>query len=289
MLFVLDGSPDWSSSHPLARFYRNPKVHDFFRSLPLWSWSRLYFNAELVKTTDLDPSVNHLMCYHPHGIISMGLQTSLGMDACSFKSAFPGINRHVATLVASFKIPLFREWILLHGFVSCSSPTMKKVLSTPKASLVLVPGGANEALYSHPGTFKVHIKRRKGFCRVALQAGAALVPVVGFGENELYHTLDNGGGGMGGGLYKAQVWAMKRMSFSFPIMTHLLPRREKIVVVVGEPIGGPYDQKGRERKIIENPTQEEIDQLHKRYVEGLEKLWNDHKDEYGKGIKFENA
>ena len=293
MYLVLDGAPSWSGSNPLSKFYRNPTVHDFFRSLPFWDWSRLYFNASLIKTSPLNPAANHLLCYHPHGIISMGLQTSLGMDACNFKSNFPGINRHVATLVASFKIPLFREWILLHGFVSCGSETMRKILTTPNASLVLVPGGANEALYSHPGTFKAHIMRRRGFCRIALQTGCALVPVLGFGENELYYTIDNEGDGVGGWVYKWQVWGMKKLSFSFPIMTHLLPRREKIVVVVGGPIGGPYDESGMimkgEVKRIEEPTTEEIDELHGRYVKGLEELWNKHKDEYGKGIKFECA
>lgn len=281
MYLVLDGSPDWSSNHLLAKLYRSPKTNAFFRGLTCWKWSRSYFNAELVKTADLPPDRNYLMCYHPHGIISMGLQTSLGMDACNFTETFPGVNRYVATLVASFKIPLFREWILLHGFVSCGSKTLRKILNTPRSSVVLVPGGANEALYSHPGSFKVHILKRKGFCRIALQTGASVVPVIGFGENELYHTLDNESGFVGKALYRVQVFLMKRFSFSFPVMTHLLPRREKIVVVVGKPLGGG--------KKIEDPSQGDIDELHGMYVKAVEGIWNEYKDEYGKGIEFEKA
>lgn len=45
----------------------------------------------------------------------MGLQSSLALDSCNFEAVFPGITRSVATLVASFKIPFFREWILMNG------------------------------------------------------------------------------------------------------------------------------------------------------------------------------
>jgi len=36
---------------------------------------------------------------------------------------------------------------------------------------LLVPGGASEALDSHPGTHVVQLKEKKGFIKVALQNG----------------------------------------------------------------------------------------------------------------------
>ena len=36
---------------------------------------------------------------------------------------------------------------------------------------VIVVGGAEEALESHPGVYKLTMKRRKGFIRIALQTG----------------------------------------------------------------------------------------------------------------------
>lgn len=50
-------------------------------------------------------------------------------------------------------------------------------------------GGATESLYSYPGTMDLVLQRRTGFIRVALQTGASLVPVINFGENELYNTV----------------------------------------------------------------------------------------------------
>ena len=33
------------------------------------------------------------------------------------------------------------------------------------------------------------LEKRKGFVREAIAAGACLVPVLAFGENDLYHTI----------------------------------------------------------------------------------------------------
>ncbi len=54
---------------------------------------------------------------------------------------------------------------------------------------MLAIGGATESLYAGPGTMDLVLRRRKGFVRVALQTGASLVPVINFGENDVYSTI----------------------------------------------------------------------------------------------------
>jgi len=44
-------------------------------------------------------------------------------------------------------------------------------------------------LYASPGTMDLVLQRRKGFVRVPLQTGAFMVPVINFGENEMYNTI----------------------------------------------------------------------------------------------------
>ena len=273
MFFEIDGFP--SSSGWGGKWWPFRK---FCRSLRCWHWIREYFDGELVKTAELPGGKPYLMCYHPHGIISMGLQGSLALEACGFSETFPGVDRSVATLVASFKIPFFREWILMNGFIACGRKTLMYHLNRNK-TVVLVPGGANEALHSHPGMFKLHLKNRKGFVRIALLTGASLVPCLGMGENEMFHTLDNESDGFFPQmLYKVQVFLMKRFTFSFPLMSHILPFREKVTCVVGAPLACPK---------TEDPSQEVIDKYHKLYVDSLTKLYEKHKDYYGKGIKLE--
>jgi 2-acylglycerol O-acyltransferase 2 len=45
------------------------------------------------------------------------------------------------------------------------------VLSRPGNAVALVVGGASESLESRPGTYKIILKRRKGFVKLALMHG----------------------------------------------------------------------------------------------------------------------
>ena len=61
----------------------------------------------------------------------------------------------------------------------CSPASCAALLRHPSTALVLAVGGGAEALRARPGTMDLVLRRRKGFVRQALQAGAALVPVIG--------------------------------------------------------------------------------------------------------------
>ena len=112
------------------------------------------------------------------------------------------------------------------------------------------------------------------------------VPVFGFGENEIYdvrmHELSQKTEILGklcvdlANLKTKQFWIqfvgaiLSNLHFAFLIFT-TLPKRIPLTTVVGKPI-----QVTR----IENPTQEQIDQLHKVYVNELTALFEEHKDKY---------
>lgn len=57
----------------------------------------------------------------------------------------------------------------------------------------IVVGGALEVLDTIKNTMCLTLKKRKGFVRLALRNGASLVPVISFGENDLYHTMHEEG------------------------------------------------------------------------------------------------
>ena len=50
-------------------------------------------------------------------------------------------------------------------------------------------GGAEESLNARPGIYKLVLKNRKGFVRIAIETGASLVPVFSFGEVEVYDQM----------------------------------------------------------------------------------------------------
>merc|ERR1712073_14027 len=114
-------------------------------------------------------------------------------------------------------------------------------------------------MLAHPGNSKIVLKDRAGFVKVALMAGASLVPVWGFGENNLYENLAV----KSSSVRKWQRRLQKMISFA-PILMEgrgvfsysggLIPHRRPITVVVGDPIPtGKPDP---------NPTNERIADIH---------------------------
>jgi len=244
---------------------------------------RAYFPCHLHKTADLDPSKNYLFGYHPHGILSVGAFITFGTETTGWSKLFPGIDARLCTLPAQFLTPFWREILLAMGLRNSSPASCTNGLTHTKgSSIVLVIGGAQESLFSRPGTADLCLKKRKGFVKVALRAGAGLVPVFAFGETDLWDQFPNPEGSL---VRKIQDLSKKVITFTFPLINGrgvfqygwgLLPHRRPINVVVGAPIDLPK---------IDKPTQEDIDKYHLQYVNSLEQLYNTHKAEYSPNRK----
>ena len=159
----------------------------FMRSEFTIRWTAEYFRMRLVKTAELDPRHSYLFAYHPHGVISMGYATGLCTNGCRFEDVFPGIDRSGTTLKATFMVPFYREWLQMIGFIVASKRNIIQRLKSGK-SVMLVPGGASEALHAHPGCFDLYLSNRKGFIKVAMETGCCIVPCLGFGENSIFDT-----------------------------------------------------------------------------------------------------
>lgn len=145
--------------------------------------------------------------------------------------------------------------------------------------VVLVVGGAQEALYARPGNYRLVLNNRKGFVKIAIETGASLVPVISFGEVDIFDQPSNEPGtkirayqdfvkkwtGVGPAFFYGRGFSAK--SFG------LIPHRNQITTVVGAPLD-----------VIKNPTpaREEVDQLHEKYVQAITKLFEDNKHKYAK-------
>ena len=151
-----------------------------------WTYYREFFPLKLVKTAELPSDRKYIFGVHPHGFFSFGAFGVFATDGCGFAKLFPGIRAHLVTLKINFFIPFVREIWLRLGIVTSDRETFRNILSEKGRAMAVVVGGAAESLKMSPGTMDLVLAKRKGFVRQAFLNGASLVPVLTFGENDLY-------------------------------------------------------------------------------------------------------
>lgn len=308
-VFLIDKSPKNGSRRAFMR--------DSIRTRKWWSYACDFFPITLVKTADLDPDKSYIMGYHPHGIISVGAMMSFATESVKtvslvstendthqdgkrnergFSSLFPGIERRLITLPQNFTTPFLREYLLSMGCCDSAKETFRNVLARNSGkgnAVVVVVGGAAESMHVQPGGMDLVLKTRRGFVREAILANASLVPVIAFGENDLYLVFEPG-----------QHWVARVQNIvknftgiAVPIFRGrsiffkdfgLMPRRSPVVVVAGAPIEPPTLTAERRRNFqpkfdrqTNKPSNEDgktVDALHATYVKALEELYAKLKD-----------
>lgn len=257
---------------------------DRIRKLPVWSLFASYFPARLHRSQELEPTRKYIFGYHPHGIISHGAFAAFATEALGFSQLFPGITNTLLTLDANFRLPFYREYALRMGLASVSRESCVNILSKGGRNgegmgraITIVVGGARESLDAQPGTLRLVLRRRKGFIKMAIRTGADLVPVLAFGENELYEQVDAKSHPL---IHKVQMVVKKLMGFTVPLFhargifnydVGLMPYRKPLNIVVGRPISVLQEQ---------DPTKDYVDEVHEKYVTELMRLWDDHKDTF---------
>jgi len=151
-------------------------------------------------------------------------------------------------------------------------------------AITIVVGGARESLDAHPYSLRLVLKCRKGFVKMAIRTGADLVPVLAFGENDIYDQFRAESHPK---IHKFQLMVKKLLGFTIPLFhargvfnydVGLMPYRRPLNIVVGPPV--MVVQKAK-------PEQEDIDRVHGEYVRELERLWDLWKDEFAPHRKEE--
>lgn len=256
----------------------------FIRSLPTWSLFASYFPARLHRSQVLPPTRKYIFGYHPHGIISNGAFLAFATEALGFAQLFPGITNSLLTLDANFRVPFYRDYVLSLGVSSVSRESCQNLLSKggPNGegmgrAITIVVGGARESLDAKPHTLRLVLNCRKGFIKLAIRTGADLVPVLAFGENNIYDQFSAESHPL---IHKFQLAVKQLMGFTVPLFhargvfnydVGLMPYRRPINIVVGRPIKVQKEEK---------PGQEVIDRVHGEYVAELQRLWDTWKDDF---------
>lgn len=203
-----------------------------------------------------------LVCYHPHGVLSMGL---------SQVAVLPEFDGYAVFTAPALKnwCPLFEKLLFIN--VRTQSAAKKPFLQelakgTPS---ILVPGGIHEASLTASGRERLYLKMRKGFIRYAMQHGYSLTPIYGFGENFIFDT------------FAPDRWTQTRFRLNsanipsvYPSLfsrAGLFPRRVPLLVVVGKTLELPH---------IKHPTRSEVEIWHAKYMSEIQALYKRYAESY---------
>ncbi|KAH8370316.1 hypothetical protein KR093_003054 [Drosophila rubida] len=262
----------------------------YYRTNPLYRIYRNYFPVSLVKTADLPPNKNYILASFPHGILGTGICINMGLEISQWLKLFPQVRPKVGTLDQHFVIPVLRDILRWWGLVSVSKGSLNYYLTksndpkdpnnrdgfTSNAVAILV-GGAQEALDSHPGQYIITLKNRKGFVKMAIRTGSAIVPSISFGEVDIFDQVDNPPNSL---LRRMQTLVKKITGISplipvgrgfFNYTFGFVPYRRPIVQVVGAPIN-----------VIQSsePAADYVDEVHAKVVAAVEQLFEQQKQKY---------
>lgn len=263
---------------------RGGRRWNWVRRWRLWRDYADFFPVKLVKEAELDPTHNYVIGSHPHGVLCSGAFCNFATEGTDIAKVYPGMTFTLTTLSFQYVMPFYREFFMTSGSVTASRASIEYVLSRRGngQAVVVVVGGAPESLHTRPNTSTVNLilSRRKGFVRLALKNGAHLVPSFSFGENEVFDQVNNP---VGSRVRRLQDSLQKIIGLApvlikgrgiFQYSFGIIPNRRPITTVVGEPIVVSK---------IENPSNEQVDQLHEIYVQRLVQLFERHKNTYYSG------
>lgn len=186
--------------------------------------------------------------------------------------------------------PIFREIILGWGMATASAQSITTLLTQSNDAtnscnadgftsngVCLLVGGSHEALYAHRNTYKLVLKQRRGFIRIAMKTGTSIVPIISFGETGVFDQPANPPGSM---IRKFQE-IVKKYTGIAPIMFNgrglfqynfgVIPKRCPITQVVGAPI-----------ELVKNaePSPDELNAVHVTFCKAIQDLFETHKSKY---------
>lgn len=157
-----------------------------------------YFNPGLIeaisqnirKSIQVDypegkPEGKNIFVFHPHGVLSIANTFHVGSTLTDWAS-----RPIKATMIDRlFWLPFGKELLEKVNVVGSNYESMKGVLDEGQ-SLTVCLGGVKEILYTETNRMKLSIKNKRGVFKLALETGTPLVPVISYGENELFEILD---------------------------------------------------------------------------------------------------
>ena len=230
-----------------------------------------YFLLVEEHLADTFPMVNQeripksaLLLWHPHSLMSVTPTIH-----CSFRI------HELDTKIVSHGIyhffPFIRDFARLANSIPANFDIMKKTLEEGHTVSVM-PGGVREMLSTTDDKIiKLVIRRRRGVFKLALQTGVPLVPILTYGEDQLFPPLTS----PSLNLLNELFYSFFRIAIPLTSWTAIknwinlyYHPLDPVTTYVGEPINVEK---------IADPSDDEILDLRDKYIKELKKLFEETK------------
>lgn len=253
-----------------------------------WKHLRRAMNGKIIIDGDYKPDAKqkYMFAYHPHGAFPVTLSWLL--NSTEFRSHFTidqnqkdeGLkDLQVLMTSLAFYMPFVREICIGAGGKAITNEILSDTLKADKHVLIC-PGGISEMYLTPPinsdETKILNIStKHKGFIKHAIKHGRAIIPILSFGEQDLFTVTKWS--------TKLEDWLKERIDkrITFPWFSGRyrlpIPRNIPVTCVIGEPM---------EVKKIKNPTRKDIDKYHKKFYSIIEDLFYKYRYHPDVGIRY---
>jgi hypothetical protein len=205
----------------------------------------------------------HISIWHPHGISGITPVIHNG-----YKLTNPEYIPAKGVVHSTFfMMPLIKDIIHILNAIPSDYASIKNTVINESVSLTI--GGVEEMCKVKEKTLELVIKKRKGIFKIALETGTPIVPILTYGENEIFPESDNA-------FLKwlnTYVHKFANIRLPFPSIESL----KNWLKLTTQPLDPIYTYTGRPIyvKKIENPTVRQIGILRKIYIQRVRELFKE--------------
>lgn len=202
-----------------------------------------------------------LLLWHPHSLLSVTavLHTLFRLT--------PSLESRLVCHSIYHQLPVIQDLARVTDTIPADFDTMKSSLESGKRVSVLV-GGVREMMETEPKTIRLVLGKRKGVFRLALMTGTPLVPLITYGESELFPAWNHPTlTAINSFLYSTFRIAIPLTSWTalsnwVQLYWHPL---DPVPTHVGKPL---------EVKMNPSPTEEDISMLREAYIARVRELFD---------------
>lgn len=241
--------------------YFKDRIREIFKTRITETESNIRKTFQLNVQSPIPPkSIN---IWHPHGIsgVTPVIHNGYRITSPDYKPT-KGVVHY-----GYFMLPFIKDIIPLLNAIPSDEYSIRDTLQTESISITL--GGVDEMRRGSPKDLQLVVRKRRGIFKIALEMGVPIVPILTYGEQEIFPESDLGILKM----YNELMYDWFRFRIPFPTLNSVInwtrlsqTALEPIVSYTGKPI---------RTKKIPNPTERQIKKLRDLYIQRLQDLFDE--------------